>query len=280
MKLSPAERSYLHDSLALQPPIRPDARSPAQFRPLEASISFLPSSNGSARIRLSDGSECIVSVKSKVVLTANVSSLILVDVDVSGYRDDSNFVSNLNYHLQSILNSHFPTAVLRLTSRYSFKIFVDCVVLLHTSYPLGLLSLTTYLALKTTSLPKLVSEVNDEEVEEQPTFSDDWDQSTPLIPTNSTFQPPLLFVVAVVGDNVFIDPSREEQEVSENGMIIGYETQGVISPFNNISLSDREVKGMKLLHVIKAHLLVKKCGEEVLKALNSVAKDEGGNAIF
>lgn len=67
--LSPAELAFLQTSLAQQPPIRPDGRTPAQFRPLRAETGMLPGANGSARICFSDGTEAIVGVKAQVERT-------------------------------------------------------------------------------------------------------------------------------------------------------------------------------------------------------------------
>src|ERR1700679_1894837 len=64
--LSPAELSYLHTSLSLTPPIRPDGRTPSQFRPLIAETDILPGTNGSARICFADGTEAIVGIKAEV----------------------------------------------------------------------------------------------------------------------------------------------------------------------------------------------------------------------
>ena len=64
--LSPTELGYLHTSLSLFPPIRPDARSPNTFRPLIAETDLLPSTNGSARLCFADGMEGIVGVKAEV----------------------------------------------------------------------------------------------------------------------------------------------------------------------------------------------------------------------
>jgi len=64
--LSPAELSYLHTSLSLQPPIRPDARLSSQFRRLIAETDILPGTNGSARICFADGTEAIVGIKAEV----------------------------------------------------------------------------------------------------------------------------------------------------------------------------------------------------------------------
>jgi hypothetical protein len=64
--LSPAELSYLHTSLSHTPPIRPDARTSTQFRPLIAESDILPGTNGSARICFADGTEAIVGIKAEV----------------------------------------------------------------------------------------------------------------------------------------------------------------------------------------------------------------------
>jgi len=64
--LSPAELSYIHTSLSQTPPIRPDGRTPTQFRPLIAETDIVPSANGSARICFADGTEAIVGVKAEV----------------------------------------------------------------------------------------------------------------------------------------------------------------------------------------------------------------------
>ncbi|KAJ5773001.1 hypothetical protein N7457_007897 [Penicillium paradoxum] len=68
--LSPAELSYLYTSLSLpKNPIRPDGRSPTQFRPLSAETNILPGTNGSARIGFADGTQAIVGVKAEVEKT-------------------------------------------------------------------------------------------------------------------------------------------------------------------------------------------------------------------
>ncbi|OQD81143.1 hypothetical protein PENANT_c029G01839 [Penicillium antarcticum] len=68
--LSPAELSYLYTSLSLpKSPIRPDGRSPTQFRPLSAETNILPGTNGSARIGFADGTQAIVGVKAEVEKT-------------------------------------------------------------------------------------------------------------------------------------------------------------------------------------------------------------------
>ncbi|PWY72089.1 exoribonuclease family protein [Aspergillus eucalypticola CBS 122712] len=68
--ISPAELSYLYTSLSLPDgPIRPDGRSPTQFRPLTAETDILPGTNGSARVGFADGTQAIVGVKAEVEKT-------------------------------------------------------------------------------------------------------------------------------------------------------------------------------------------------------------------
>ena len=81
--LSPAELSYLHTSLSLTPPIRPDSRTASQFRPLIAESNILPGTNGSARICFADGTEAIVGIKDDdsmpVFLSALLGEALLAD---------------------------------------------------------------------------------------------------------------------------------------------------------------------------------------------------------
>ncbi|RCK59608.1 Exosome complex component RRP42 [Candida viswanathii] len=146
-----------------------------------------------------------------------------IDVDIIGHRDDSNYVSNLKFQLMNLLHQNFPHETLKLTTRYAFKLYIDCI----------LLSLTTYLALKTTRLPLLISDVNDEEVAEQPTG---W-------------------------NNLILDPSIEEEQVLENGLIVGL----------NKTL------------VVKLIALCNKYCPSIIKALDSLIEedsDENDGSIF
>lgn len=85
--LSPAELSYLHTSLSLTPPIRPDGRTSAQFRPLIAETDILPGTNGSARICFADGTEAIVGIKAEVE-KSRLSYQAAQDQDIGEDDDD------------------------------------------------------------------------------------------------------------------------------------------------------------------------------------------------
>ncbi|KAL1965546.1 hypothetical protein VTN77DRAFT_5630 [Rasamsonia byssochlamydoides] len=87
---SPAELSYLYTSLSLPDgPIRPDGRSPTQFRPLTAETGILPGANGSARIGFADGTEAIVGVKAEVEKTVlSTDALDLRQLQEQEQHDD------------------------------------------------------------------------------------------------------------------------------------------------------------------------------------------------
>ncbi|CAN6616414.1 exosome complex component Rrp42p [Trichomonascus vanleenenianus] len=274
MKLSPAELSYLKDSLASKPnALRPDSRHASQFRPVEGSTNFLPTANGSARVRLSDGAECIVGVKGKVVKSAAKTDLVSVDVDISGVRDDHPMPNVLATTLQStLLHEDQLIASLKLTSRFSFKLYIDAVVLSHHSHPLTLLSFTTYLALMSTRLPLLTSSTDDATAEEIPVFHDDWDEARPIC---GEWKPPLLFLVAVVGDNVLIDPTEEEEAVSETGLFIGWSNGSVKSPLRSVDLAGGSgnltpVTGIKPSILSQSISLIFENAQEVAESLDKV----------
>ncbi|KAL9640349.1 MAG: hypothetical protein Q9204_000740 [Flavoplaca sp. TL-2023a] len=243
--LSPSELSYLHTSLSLDPPIRPDARSPTTFRPLVAETDLLPTTNGSARLCFADGSEAIVGVKAEVERTVGASntsdnvrshddedtkmhsaeenmdeergrqargkgqdSWIEVTIDMPGFgRDDDGVVVFLAQMLQEGLVADGGLRDrLWIGWGWHWKIYVDV-------YPLPLLSLTTHLALLATKLPAPISRID-----EDPLFNDDWDAAEPLYPSSSsehTAKPPFTLLVISVGDNIFFDPSREELAVAD-----------------------------------------------------------------
>ncbi|KAI0809365.1 hypothetical protein GGR55DRAFT_171328 [Xylaria sp. FL0064] len=73
--LSPAELAYLHSTLSLAAPLRPDGRTATQFRPLTAETGILPGANGSARICFADGTEAVVGVKAEVEKTVGAPSI-------------------------------------------------------------------------------------------------------------------------------------------------------------------------------------------------------------
>ncbi|KAK2625638.1 hypothetical protein QTJ16_004950 [Diplocarpon rosae] len=237
--LSPAELSYLHTSLSLTPPIRPDSRTPSQFRPLIAESNILPGTNGSARICFADGTEAIVGIKAEVErsrpsynlvegadgdedendeedgVRGGLNEWVEISVEIPGFRDDDPMPVFLAALLsEALLADGEFTRKLWINERFHWKLYLDILLLSQPlSYPLPLLSLTSHLALLSTRLPKLKSEGD-----EDPSFDDDWDASVYIYPRNvqdAHGRPPVTLLVMAVKENIIFDPSKEELAVAE-----------------------------------------------------------------
>lgn len=256
--LSPAELAYLHSTLSLNPPIRPDGRTASQFRPLTAETGILPGTNGSARICFADGTEAIVGVKAEVERTkmspyedanGNIrdgseaerdasskeqqqanpkgsKDWVEVSVEIPGFRDDDSATVFLSTMLsEALLADGEFTKRLWINRRFHWKVYLDVILISPPlSYPLPLLSLTTHLAILSTRLPRLKSEAD-----EDPMFDDDWDASQYIYPrarrgggpsASSSAMPPITLLVMVVGDNIIFDPSKEELAVADCALAV------------------------------------------------------------
>lgn len=149
--LSPAELSYLHTSLTSQPPIRPDGRTPTQFRPLIAETDILPGTNGSARICFADGTEAIVGVKAEVEKTRQgysdynedagagdseeasdagdkkgLNEWVELSVEIPGFRDDDSMPVFLAALLsEALLSDGEVVERLRINRRFHWKLYLD-----------------------------------------------------------------------------------------------------------------------------------------------------------
>jgi exosome complex component RRP42 len=176
--LSPVELSYLHSSLSLTPPIRPDGRSATQFRPLVAETDILPGTNGSARICFADGTEAIVGIKGEVEKSRpdyqnldevrieddvemdeggegtrkGLNEWVTINVEIPGFRDDDSMPIFLAAMLSEALlaNGEF-TGRLWINSRFHWKIYLDVSCLLpptqHTRFTHPLTGLVQILLL-------------------------------------------------------------------------------------------------------------------------------------
>lgn len=210
---------------------------------------MLPAVNGSAHVGFSDGREAIVGVKLEVEKTMerpgvqHGTDVDMVDDDedqrrnqakgkpewvtlsliMPGLRDDDPNLAFLEEMLREPLVVSAPQLEqhvslqdsLVINSRWHWHIYIDVLLTSPNalaSYPLPLLSMATYLALRDTRIPKLKSEG-----EEDPVADDDWMASSYLYPHKATSspRPPVILLVVVVGDNAIFDPSREELAVAD-----------------------------------------------------------------
>ena len=261
--LSPAELSYLHSSLSLQPPVRPDLRSPTQFRPLVAETDILPNTNGSARVCFSDGTEAITGIKAEVEktqlrgvhLTSRQRSeqdaqidyadagdaedqtdqpatrkisddWLEISIELPGFRNDDALPVFLGATLtESLLASGTLRDKLWINERWHWKLYIDVLSLTSPlSYPLPLLSMTIHLALLNTALPRLASEPSDD-----PIFDDDWAAAVPLYSQASAVEnasrPPVTLLVVTVGSNVIFDPNKDDLAVAESVLAVSFAPQ-------------------------------------------------------
>ncbi|KAI1817128.1 hypothetical protein GGS20DRAFT_101720 [Poronia punctata] len=284
--LSPAELAYLHSTLSLTPPLRPDGRTATQFRPLTAETGILPGTNGSARICFADGTEAVVGVKAEVEKTTTTTvnldgrgeeeeeeeednnercgenDWLELSVEIPGYRDDdSSTVFLASMLTEALLADGELTKKLWINRRFHWKLYLDIILISPPlSYPLPLLSLTAHLALLATRLPRLKSEGD-----EDPMFDDDWAASQPIYPrasgSTSSSRPPITLLVMAVGDNIIFDPSKEELAVADCALAVSVgEAAGDVRVDDPAAMDidvDREVKagGTRALRLLSVRTI-------------------------
>jgi exosome complex component RRP42 len=239
---SPAELSYLYTSFSSSPPVRPDSRDSTQFRPLSAETNILPSTNGSAHLSFSDGSEAIAGIKLEVEKTVQIGvqegddhmdidsgeremkygspDWVTLTLTLPGLRDDDGSLVFLEQMLREPLISPSSSTsqslqdALIINKHWHWHIYIDVVLISPfglSSYPLPLLSLNVYLALCDTRVPRLKSQG-----EEDPVADDDWEASGYLYGRGARLaKPAFTLLVLVVGGNMIFDPSREELAVGD-----------------------------------------------------------------
>ncbi|KAF4428374.1 hypothetical protein F53441_14043 [Fusarium austroafricanum] len=256
---SPAELAYLHQSLSLHPPIRPDGRSPTQFRPLTAETGILPGTNGSARVHFADGTEAIVGVKAEIEKTGGSeeqpdeeertrSDWLELAVEIPGQRDDEGSTIFLAEMLrEALLADNEFAKKLRINRRFHWRLYLDVLLISPPlSYPLPLLSLTTHLALLATRLPRLKSEGD-----EDPMF-DDWEASTFLYPREGAdaagSRPPITLLVVAIGDNTIFDPAKEELAVAETALAVSVSEVRRVKTEDDMEV-DKKSRELKLLSI-------------------------------
>ena len=160
---------------------------------------------------------------------------ISLNIDISTLRDDDSLLIFLSEMLREPLLT--STSGISLADRlvinrnWHWHLHIDVLLLSPftasgTSYPLPLLSLATHLALRSTRLPKLKSQG-----EEDPLVDDDWESSEYLYPSDNGKEeikkgrtgaasvplsmPPITLLVMTVSDNVIFDPSHSELAVAD-----------------------------------------------------------------
>ena len=166
---------------------------------------------------------------------------ISLSVDISTLREDDPHLNFLSEVLREPLltSSHSPSSstsladTLAINQTWHWHLFIDVLLISPFSAsrgatsPLPLLSLATHLALRSTRLPRLKSQG-----EEDPLVDDDWESSVFLFPkpdlkgkgasTGEGGQlgrmmrtPPVTLLVMTVSENMIFDPSHAELAVAD-----------------------------------------------------------------
>ncbi|MCJ1381763.1 hypothetical protein MMC17_004874 [Xylographa soralifera] len=151
------------------------------------------------------------------------NSWVEMTIEIPGFRDDDSLPIFLAQILnEALLATGELVAKLWINRLWHWKLYIDILLLSPPlSYPLPLLSLTTHLALLSTRLPTLKSELD-----EDPLFNDDWDAAISLYPHSASenqtsglrshkVRPPITLLVMAVGSNIIFDPTREELAVAD-----------------------------------------------------------------
>ncbi|KAI9697176.1 MAG: hypothetical protein M1836_004740 [Candelina mexicana] len=288
---SPAELSYLHSSLSLTPPTRPDLRTPSQFRPLVAESNILPGTYGSARICFADGIEAIVGVKAEVEQSSPRTSAadsthlgiggssqddnnaseeddedetqgtrrgkgqnawVELAIEIPGYRDDD----TMPVFLAAMLNEALVASGdlpdrLYLNRRFHWKLYIDILLL---SPPL---SYPLPLLSLTTHLALLSTNLPKQisELDEDPLFSDDWVAAKPLYPPSSTSSPssirPPITLLVMAVGDNIIFDPAKE-ELAVADVILAISVSGILS---SEALASNKIKAKWELRLLSLRVI-------------------------
>ncbi|KAL9588528.1 MAG: hypothetical protein Q9203_002670 [Teloschistes exilis] len=254
--LSPSELAYLHTSLSLDPPIRPDARAPTSFRPLVAEVDLLPTTNGSARLCFADGTEAIVGVKAEVERTLGIKNAADQSQHHGTARDEdvkmqhSGEVDGAQERRQQAKGKGQDSWIEVSVDMPGFGRDDDgIVVFLGQMLQEGLVAdggLRDRLWIGWgwhwriyVDLPAPISRID-----EDPLFNDDWDAAEPLYASDTGSRPPFTLLMISVGDNIFFDPAREELAVADAVCAV---TVGTIGASRSTSKTGDDKAALRLL---------------------------------
>lgn len=197
------------------------------------------------------------------------SHFVLVNLSNSaGQLNNSPLQSFLCTTLESAVRNALPPSHLSISNKYTYKLYIDGIILDHVSHPLTLLSMTIFLALLNTRLPTLITEDNTDENDEigLPQFESDWQQSRLLC---DDWLPPLVQLAVVAGRNVFVDPTGEEAAVSDGGILAIWHQSKVVG-LRTVNTRDSSRQVFNVKSVATAVDVLTQTSREVENALRKV----------
>ncbi|MCJ1284357.1 hypothetical protein MMC26_003688, partial [Xylographa opegraphella] len=182
-------------------------------------------------------------------------SWVEMTIEIPGFRDDDSLPVFLAEMLnEALLATGDLVTKLWINRLWHWKLYIDILLLSPPlSYPLPLLSLTTHLALLSTRLPALKSELD-----EDPLFNDDWDAAIPLYPHSASetqdsgprsykIRPPITLLVMAVGSNIIFDPTREELAVADAVLAVSLTSLPSIS--GKSAINGKNSNSLRLLSI-------------------------------
>ncbi|KAK2723255.1 exosome complex exonuclease RRP42-like [Artemia franciscana] len=208
--------------------LRNDGRSYLDYRPLAIETGILPQPNGSCRVRLAT-SDILVATKleleqpdknsskeGKIEFFVDCSANATPEFEGRGGNEFGNLIA------QHLSRAYGHPSVLDLETlcvvpeKYSWKIFVDILILQCGGNLFDAVSLAVKGALFNTEIPKIsVTSVDGGEPELE--VSDDpknvWRLPSELFPC--------LVTLCMIGDNCIVDPTAEEEACSKVAFVFG-----------------------------------------------------------
>jgi exosome complex component RRP42 len=244
--ISVSERN-LHHKLILAG-VRADGRGPMDYRPPTIDVSLLPLSDGSARCRLGDGTDILVSVKAE-----------LGDADLATGGDKGHIFCNVEWHIFNAcltrgsspsagtayegkgaqdINTELSRALERalqgpqsgidladlciIPGLHVWHLYIDAIVMDYGGNVLDAVFLATRAALRVTRIPKtVVQDVGEGQVDFE--IVDDMEQARPI---KGVEHVPLCVSVNMVGKGFVVDATPEEEHVTDARLVVSVNKEG------------------------------------------------------
>lgn len=280
MLLSVAEKRFIYEGLLQSPPARPDLRNAIQYREINVSTDVLKSSNGSAWINMKDGSECVSSCSVAIKKSEEAHFNVECEVSIFGLKEENELAQKLKLYLELMYQKNTNRDMFKINNKHCYTIKVECVVLKYTNNPISIISFANYIALKRTRVPGFCDSVNFGDANNVPLISSDYFESRLLNEISETlsFDPPIMLVVGIIGNNIIFDPSADEEQVLENSMIVTYYEGEISAPIMSVNYFfntvNTEIKEIPSSAVCKCIATCEKHGNEIVSKLNALLEDD------
>jgi len=251
--------------------VRSDGRNCNDFRTIEIERDVIQTTNGSTRVRIGS-TEILVGVKAeleKPALKTPSQGKIEFNVDCSpnatpmfeGRRGGEDIEAEISSLFQRLYGTDGICDLEKLCvvkHTWCWAIYIDIMILELGGNLIDVCGIGIYSALQNTILPKLEIESGDNN-EVEIMLSDD-----PLDGEEIDFISPLLTVtIAKLGNRYIIDPSDEEEAVSNVKICVAIKNDGSISGFSKFGIGSLDPES-----ITEIVLIAKKAGKVLTRSVN------------